>query len=98
MDEEITIINEKTRNEKIKSFFVENKRSLISTITVLVFIIISLYSYQIFKDRLKEKLSDKYNAAIIEYNNGDKSKIIYSMIIHKIIFILNIVIIITIKF
>ena len=26
MDEEITIINEKTRNEKIKNFFIENKK------------------------------------------------------------------------
>ena len=79
MDEEITIINEKTRNEKIKNFFVENKKLLISIITVLVLLILSLYSYQIFKDRFKEKLSDKYNTAIIEYNNGDKIKVISSM-------------------
>ena len=79
MDEEITIINEKTRNEKIKNFFVENKKSLISIITVLVLLILSLYSYQIFKNRFKEKLSDKYNTAIIEYNNGDKIKVISSM-------------------
>ena len=79
MDEEITIINEKTRNEKIKNFFIENKKLLISIITVLVLLILSLYSYQIFKDRFKEKLSDKYNTAIIEYNNGDKIEVISSM-------------------
>tara|TARA_E500000178_G_C16745265_1_gene627873 strand:- start:87 stop:731 length:645 start_codon:yes stop_codon:yes gene_type:complete len=79
MDEEITIINEKTRNEKIKNFFTENKKLLISIITVLVLLILSIYSYQIFKDRFKEKLSDKYNTAIIEYNNGDKIKVISSM-------------------
>ena len=79
MDEEITIINEKTRNEKIKNFFIENKKLLISFITVLVLLILSIYSYQIFKDRFKEKLSDKYNTAIIEYNNGDKIKVISSM-------------------
>ena len=79
MDEEITIINEKTRNEKIKNFFIENKKLLISIVTVLVLLILSLYSYQIFKNRFKEKLSDKYNTAIIEYNNGDKIKVISSM-------------------
>ena len=79
MDEEITIINEKTRNEKIKNFFTKNKKLLISIITVLVLLILSIYSYQIFKDRFKEKLSDKYNTAIIEYNNGDKIKVISSM-------------------
>ena len=79
MDEEITIINEKTRNEKIKNFFNEIKLLLISIITVLVLLILSIYSYQIFKDRFKEKLSDKYNTAIIEYNNGDKIKVISSM-------------------
>ena len=28
MDEEITIIDTKTRNEKIKNFFIENKKAI----------------------------------------------------------------------
>ena len=79
MDEEITIINEKTRNEKIKSFFIEKKRLLVAIITIILFVILSFYSYQIYKDRSKEELSDKYNTAIIDYNNGDKTRIISSM-------------------
>ena len=39
MDEEITIINEKTRNEKIKSFFIEKKRLLVAIITIILFVI-----------------------------------------------------------
>ena len=46
MDEEITIINTKTRNEKIKSFFIENKKLLISTIIAFILILLSFYSYQ----------------------------------------------------
>ena len=79
MDEEITIINEKTRNEKIKNFLVEKKKLIISLIVILILIVLSFYSYQIFQDKKKEKLSDKYNSAIIDYSNGDKTKITLSM-------------------
>ena len=74
MDEEITIINEKTRNEKIKSFFIENKKFILSLIIILILIILSFYSFKIYNDSKKEDLSDKYNSAIIEYNNGNKIK------------------------
>tara|TARA_B100001093_G_scaffold134005_1_gene126632 strand:+ start:746 stop:1390 length:645 start_codon:yes stop_codon:yes gene_type:complete len=79
MDEEITIINEKTRNEKIKNFLVEKKKLIISLIVILILIVLGFYSYQIFQDKKKEKLSDKYNSAIIDYSNGDKTKITLSM-------------------
>ena len=80
MDEEITIINEKTRNEKIKSFFLENKKALLSLITILIFLIFSFYIYQIYQDKNKEKISDKYNNTVINYNNNnDKFKTVSSM-------------------
>jgi predicted negative regulator of RcsB-dependent stress response len=79
MDEEITIINTKTRNEKIKSFFIENKKLLISTIIAFILILLSFYSYQIYKDHQKKLLSDKYNKAIIEFKDSNKSKVILSM-------------------
>ena len=79
MDEEITIINEKTRNEKIKQFFSENKKILILFILALIIFIFSFYSYQIFKDNKKEKLSDRYNALVIDYNDENKVEIIPSM-------------------
>ena len=79
MDEEITIINSNTRKEKIKNFFVNNKKLLISIFVVLILILFSFYSYQIYKDGHREWLANKYNNAVIEYENGDKSKIISSM-------------------
>ena len=57
MDEELSIINTKTRNEKIKNFLIENKKIIISLITVAIFIILSFYSYQIYQDKHKEKIS-----------------------------------------
>ena len=79
MDEEISIIDTKTRNEKIKDFFLKHKKLLISIIVILVLIIFSFYSYQIYENGQREKLSDKYNSATIEYENGDKSKTILFM-------------------
>ena len=80
MDEEIAIINEKTRNEKIKSFFTENKKKLISTIVAFILIILGFYSYQIYQDRQSKRLSEKYNEAIIEHKDGEKTKVIESMV------------------
>ena len=79
MDEEINIIDEKTRNEKIKSFFIDNKKLLVTAIIFLILVILSFYSYQIYQDAHRKGLSDKYNAAIIDYDSGDKTKIVNSM-------------------
>ncbi len=75
MDEEITIIDSNTRNERIKNFFVENKKLLISLLIGLILIVLSFYSYKIYIKGHREWLANKYNSAIIEYENGDKSKI-----------------------
>ena len=75
MDEEISIINEKTRNEKIKNFFITNKKFLLLSLAFIIIAILSFYSFQIYKDNNKKLISDKYNNAIIEYENGNKSLI-----------------------
>ena len=76
MDEDTSIIDSKTRNEKIKNFLVNNKKFLISLIIVFIILIISFYSYQIYLDKKREDISNKYNSAIIEYDVSNKSKII----------------------
>ena len=75
MDEDTSIINTKTRNEKIKDFFLENKKSLISTIIVLILILIGFYSYQLFKDGKKKEISNRYNSIVIEYQIGNELKV-----------------------
>ncbi len=74
MDEELSIIDTKARNEKIKNFLVENKKLIILSITVVILIILSFYSYQIYQDKHKEKISEKFNSAVIEYEKGNTSK------------------------
>ena len=75
MDEDTSIINTKTRNEKIKNFFLENKKSLISTIIVLILILIGFYSYQLFKNGKKKEISNRYNSIVIEYQIGNELKV-----------------------
>jgi len=79
MDEEITIIDSNTRNEKIKNFFIENKKKLVLIFVAFILTAFSLYSYQAYKDNVREQLANKYNIAVIQFENGDKSKIILSM-------------------
>ena len=79
MDEEISIIDSNTRNQKIKDFFINNKKILAAITIFLIFSILSFYIYQIYKDQNKEKISNRYNSAIIEHKNGDDSKIISEM-------------------
>ncbi len=79
MDEDLAIINKNTRNEKIKNFFINNKKLLLFVLAILILILLSFYSYQIYKDGHREWLSNKYNNAIIEHKNGNNSKIILEM-------------------
>ena len=75
MDEEIPIINTRTREEKIKNFFLKNKNKIITLVSVLILILFSLFFYKEYKERHREVLANKYNLAIAEYNKGDKSKV-----------------------
>ena len=76
MDEDTSIIDSKTRNERIKNFIINNKKKLISLIIAFIILIISFYSYQIYLDKKQEDISNTYNSAIIEYEATNKSKII----------------------
>ena len=76
MDEDTSIIDNRTRNERIKNFIINNKKKLISLIIAFIILIISFYSYQIYLDKKQEDISYTYNSAIIEYEATNKSKII----------------------
>ncbi len=75
MDEEISIINSNTRKEKIKNFFINNRKSLIVIISLILLLVFSLFLFSEIKDRKIKSISDKYNNIIINFNNSDKIKI-----------------------
>ncbi len=75
MDEEISIINNETKKEKVFNFFKNNKKKLFLLLIILILIPFSIFSYQIIKDKNKDKLSSKFNLAVSSYENGNKSEI-----------------------
>ena len=79
MDEDLAIINSNTRNQRIKDFFTKNKKLLISCLIFLILILLGFYSYQIYQDKNKIKISDRYNSSIIKHKNGDNSSIVSTM-------------------
>ena len=72
MDEDISIIDTNTRNEKIKNFFIRNKKKIIGIILTLTIIIISYYSLEKIKEKNKIKLANQYNSTIMNFDNNDK--------------------------
>ena len=75
MDEDIAIINKKTRNEKIKSFLINNTKKLTIALSVVILIIFGYFAYKDFEKKNKIKLANKYNLAIIKFVSGDKNKV-----------------------
>ena len=72
MDEDLSIINANTRNEKIKNFFVNNKKLLISSVIILVLIVIGVYSYDKYTIDKKRQISDNFNAITIDHSESSK--------------------------
>ena len=80
MDEEITIIDTNARNERIKNFFINNKKKLIITVSIILVIIIGFLSFEKSKERTKIKLANQYNLALIDLSPKNKQKKIDEMI------------------
>ena len=80
MDEDLSIINTNTRNEKIKNFFVNNKNKIISGIIILIIIIVGVFSYDKYLINKKKDISDRYNSIIIDYSEKTKEKTASSLI------------------
>ena len=74
MDEDITIINKNTRNEKIKNFFANNTKKLIIAISAIVLIIFGYFINEDLKKKNKIKLANRYNLVTIKFISGDKNK------------------------
>ena len=75
MDEETAIINSNTRNEKIRNFFVNNKKSLLISAIIIVGIFIGYFAYAEYKENKKIEISNQYNSAVTEYSEENKERI-----------------------
>ena len=75
MDEDIAIINKETRNEKIKNFFIKNKKKIIISISVIILSIFGYFIYEDFNKKSKIKLANRFNIVKINFISGNKSMV-----------------------
>ena len=72
MEEDISIINSNTRNEKVRNFFVNNKNKIISVVVVLVIVLIGAYSFDSYKTNKKKEISNKFNSITLTHSENTK--------------------------
>ncbi len=80
MDEDISIINNNTRNEKVRNFFVNNKNKIISTIVFLIIILVGAYSFDKYKTNKKKEISNKFNSITLSHSKKTKEKTVQNLI------------------
>ena len=80
MDEEVTIIDSNTRNEKIKNFFVNNKKNIIIGFSVILIVIIGYLSIKEIKKQNKIKLANQFNITTINFKTEDRQKTIDQLV------------------
>lgn len=80
MDEDISIINTNTRNEKIKNFFVQNKKKIFAIILAIIISILVFFAFGEYKGNKIKKISDTYNSVVINYSENNKEKTAESLV------------------
>ena len=72
MEDELTIIDSNSRNEKIKNFFINNKKNLIIGFLIIFVVIIGFIFMKEMKKQNKIKLANQFNIATINFKTEDK--------------------------
>ena len=75
MDEDISIINRNTRNEKIRNFFIKNKKILIISLSTIILIIFGFFGYEEIQKNKKNKIAEEYNSTVIDFISADKTNV-----------------------
>jgi len=80
MEEDISIINSNTRNEKVRNFFINNKNKIISTIVVLIIVLVGAYSFDSYKTNKKKEISNKFNSTTLAYSENIKDLTVQKLV------------------
>ena len=80
MEEDISIINSNTRNEKIRNFFINNKNKIILTVIVLIIILIGAYGFDNYKTNKKKEISNKFNSTTLTYSENTKDLTVQKLV------------------
>ncbi len=74
MDEDLAIINSKTRSQKIKDLILNHKKKIILFLFFSISLIIIFFGLDVYNESKRIKISDKYNSIIIEFSDDNKEK------------------------
>ena len=80
MDEDISIINSNTRNEKVRNYFNKNKVKIISILLTTVIVLIGAYSFDKYKTNQKIEISDKFNSTTLTYSENTKDNTVKNLV------------------
>ncbi len=80
MDEDISIINSNTRNEKVRNFFVNNKNKIILIIVILITVLVGSYSFDKYTTNKKKEISNKFNSTILTYSENTKDRTVQKLV------------------
>ena len=80
MDEEISIINSNTRNERVRNFFVKNKIKIISILLAIIIVLIAAYSFDKYKTNQKIEISNEFNSTTLMHSDKNKESTIKNLV------------------
>ena len=80
MDEEISIINSNTRNERVRNFFVKNKSKIILILLAIIIVLIAAYSFDKYKTNQKIEISNKFNSTTLMHSDKNKERTIKNLV------------------
>jgi hypothetical protein len=80
MDEDISIINSNTRNEKVRNFFNKNKIKIISILLSIVIVLIGAYSFDKYETNQKIEISNKFNSITLTYSENTKDYTVKNLV------------------
>ena len=80
MDEDLATIDQNSRTQKARDFFIKFKKKIISILGLTIFIIFGYFIYGDIQKKNIIKIADKYNQITIEYYSGNKKNIKKQMI------------------
>ena len=80
MSEGTQVISNDQRNTNLKSFFLNNKKSVITIILIILLFLFCYFFYIDYKDDKKLQISEQYNLAVIKYDSTNPDSSIKEMI------------------
>ena len=80
MEEEISIINSNTRNERVRNFFVKNKSKIIVILLAIIIVLIAAYSFDKYKTNQKIEISNKFNSTTLMHSDKNKESTINNLV------------------